>query len=119
MQGKVESGDEVVLAPVPVTTCGCVYAVQQERATCQVCEGWTITDLLDVGDIVLVKVKGNTYLHLISAIRGKGSNLQYQISNNKGHVNGWVKRPAIYGVAIQVAGKVIKELPDDSSVCDA
>lgn len=51
-------------------------------------------DGLDVGDIVLCKVHGAEYLHLISAIRGG----QYQISNNHGHVNGWIARKNIYGI---------------------
>ena len=37
------------------------------------------------GDVVLAKVKGRWYLHLVTGVR-KG---QVQISNNKGHVNGW------------------------------
>lgn len=42
---------------------------------------------IDVGDVVLSKVKGMYRLHLISA-RKDG---RVQISNNKGHVNGWTK----------------------------
>jgi phage repressor protein C with HTH and peptisase S24 domain len=48
---------------------------------------------LQKGDIVLCKVNGNQYLHLISAIKGN----QYQISNNKKHVNGTVTRSSIFG----------------------
>lgn len=51
---------------------------------------------LKKGDIVLVKVKGHYYCHLISAIRGKS----YQISNNHKHVNGWVSRSSIYGIMV-------------------
>ena len=50
------------------------------------------------GDIVLCKVKGNYYVHLVKAIRGK----QYQIGNNKGHVNGWITINAIFGKVIGV-----------------
>lgn len=53
---------------------------------------------LQVHDVVLCKVKGSVYLHLISAIKGK----QFQISNNKGHVNGWITFNAIYGKLIAV-----------------
>ena len=54
---------------------------------------------LEVGDIVFCKVKGYYYDgHLITAIRGK----QYQISNNHGHVNGWITKKAIYGKIIKV-----------------
>lgn len=48
---------------------------------------------LQKGDIVLCKVNGSQYLHLISAIKGK----QFQISNNKKHVNGWIARSSIFG----------------------
>jgi phage repressor protein C with HTH and peptisase S24 domain len=37
------------------------------------------------GQVVLARVKGRWYLHLVTAVR----NGQAQISNNKGHVNGW------------------------------
>lgn len=49
-------------------------------------------------DIVLCKVAGNQYLHLISAIRGD----EIQISNNHGRVNGWTSRDKIYGVLDRV-----------------
>lgn len=48
---------------------------------------------LKKGDIVLCKVNGNQYIHLISAVKGK----QFQISNNSKHVNGWITRTSIYG----------------------
>lgn len=50
---------------------------------------------LKKGDVVLVRLKGRDYLHLISAIDGD----RVQISNNHGHVNGWARRTAIYGKA--------------------
>lgn len=53
---------------------------------------------LEVGDIVLCKVRGAQYLHLIKAVRGK----QFQIGNNRGGINGWVTRSAIYGVLVKV-----------------
>lgn len=55
-------------------------------------------NLLTKGDIVLCKVGSNQYLHLISAIATN----RYQISNNKGHVNGWIGSSAIYGKLIKV-----------------
>ena len=51
-----------------------------------------------VGSIVLVRVGGNVYLHLVTAINGD----RYQISNNRGHINGWVKFHAIYGRAVRI-----------------
>lgn len=55
-----------------------------------------------VGDAVLVRVKGTVYLHLVKAIRGSGSDTQYQIGNNRGGINGWVKREAIHGKAVHI-----------------
>ena len=49
-------------------------------------------------DVVFCKVKGNFYVHLISALQGD----RVQISNNKGHVNGWITRDKVYGKVIKV-----------------
>jgi hypothetical protein len=48
---------------------------------------------LNVGDIVLAKVKANLYLHKVSAIEGR----RVQISNNHGRINGWTMRNRVYG----------------------
>ena len=53
---------------------------------------------LKVGTIVLCKVGRAQYLHLIKAIRGQ----QYQIGNNRGGINGWITRKAIYGVVTEI-----------------
>jgi hypothetical protein len=53
---------------------------------------------LKVGDIVLCKVKGNEYLHLIKAISGP----RFQIGNNRGLINGWVTAGQIYGACTKV-----------------
>jgi hypothetical protein len=53
---------------------------------------------LRVGDIVLCKVNGGQYLHLIKAIQGQ----RFQIGNNRGKVNGWVSGAQIYGLCIEV-----------------
>ena len=50
-------------------------------------------ETLTVGDVVLCKVKGAEYLHLIKAIQGG----RYQIGNNRGYINGWVTASAIFG----------------------
>lgn len=52
------------------------------------------------GDVVLAKVAGRVYLHLITAIQGD----RIQISNNHGHVNGWTSRDRIYGRVEAVDG---------------
>ena len=53
---------------------------------------------LAVGDIVLCKVNGREYLHLIKAIQGK----RFQIGNNRGRINGWVSANAIFGRCVRV-----------------
>lgn len=72
MVGKIDSGDLCTLIP--------------------------ITTPLEVGDIVLCKVNGNQYLHLIKAIQGD----RYQIGNNRGIINGWTNINSIYGKCIKV-----------------
>ena len=71
----VRSGERVVLSPV------------------------TEADVLRKGDIVLVRVKGTDYLHLIKAVRAGD---RYQIGNNRGGINGWAGRGAIYGRAVRI-----------------
>jgi signal peptidase I len=72
MKPKIESGQLVTVSP--------------------------IAGSLAEGDIVFCKVKGKFYVHLIKAIEGD----RYQIGNNKGHVNGWVGRSAIFGKVTKV-----------------
>lgn len=50
-------------------------------------------------DIVLAKVKGHYYLHLIHSIK---NDVSYLIGNNHGHMNGWVSRAKIYGVVKEI-----------------
>jgi len=54
---------------------------------------------LAVGDIVLSKVNGIQYLHLIKAISGD----RIQIGNNKGRINGWTSRRNIFGVVTEIS----------------
>ena len=51
-------------------------------------------------DIVLAKVKGHYYLHLIHGIRGKGES--FLIGNNHGHMNGWVSRNCVFGKVVEI-----------------
>lgn len=53
---------------------------------------------LQVDDVVLCRVRGNEYLHLVKAIQGD----RFQIGNNRGFVNGWVGRNCIFGKLISV-----------------
>jgi hypothetical protein len=53
---------------------------------------------ISVDDIVLCRVTGRQYLHLVKAIQGD----RYQIGNAKGFVNGWVTRRQIFGRLVRV-----------------
>lgn len=55
-------------------------------------------DTLQVGDVVLCRVRGNEYLHIVKAIQGD----RFEIGNNRGLINGWVGRNCIYGKLISV-----------------
>ncbi len=73
MKGKIESGQLCTVAPVDAST-------------------------LEKGDIVLCKVNGSQYLHLVKAIQGD----RFQIGNNRGRINGWIGSNCIYGKLIRV-----------------
>jgi hypothetical protein len=75
MSGKIESGQLCTVAPVDAAD-------------------------LRVGDIVLCKVNGREYLHLIKAVQGP----RFQIGNNRGRINGWVTANAIFGRCVRVEG---------------
>lgn len=53
---------------------------------------------LEVGDVVLCKVKGAEYLHIVKAIQGE----RFQIGNNRGFINGWIGANAIFGRLVSV-----------------
>ena len=74
MQGKIESG--------------------------QLCTVEPIADFSSVqkGDIVLCKVNGAEYLHLIKAINGK----RFQFGNNRGRINGWIGANSIFGKCVKI-----------------
>ncbi|MNJ90595.1 hypothetical protein D3C87_82200 [compost metagenome] len=61
----------------------------------------TENTVLSVGDIVFCKVKSNYYTHKITGIKEK----QFQISNNRGFVNGWISRDKIFGKVIKIWDK--------------
>jgi hypothetical protein len=73
MAGRIESGQLCTVVPVDSST-------------------------LRVGDIVLCKVRGREYLHLVKAIQGP----RFQIGNNRGRINGWVTAGAIFGKCVRV-----------------
>ncbi|MGW1067527.1 S24/S26 family peptidase [Streptomyces aureus] len=57
---------------------------------------------LAVGDIVLARVAGSVYLHLVSSV--DAARKRVQISNNRGHVNGWTGHDRVFGICLTVDG---------------
>ena len=53
---------------------------------------------INVGDIVLCKVNGREYLHLVKAMQGQ----RFQIGNNRGRVNGWITANSIFGKCVKI-----------------
>jgi len=74
MKGKIESGQLCTVEPI---------------------ENF---ESLQKGDIVLCKVNGNEYLHLIKAVNGA----RFQIGNNRGRINGWIGVNSIFGKCIKI-----------------
>jgi len=74
MQGKIESGQLCTVEPV------------------------SDTSSLEKGNIVLCKVNGSEYLHLIKAIQGP----RFQIGNNRGRINGWIGANSIFGICTKI-----------------
>jgi len=50
------------------------------------------------GDIVLCRLRGAEYLHLVRAVQGG----RFQIGNNRGHINGWIGANGIFGKGTKV-----------------
>ena len=63
-----------------------------------ICEPVKDDTKLNKRDIVLCKVKGHYYLHLIWAVKSDGT---FLIGNNHGHSNGCVSRNQIYGKVVE------------------
>jgi hypothetical protein len=77
MAGKVESGQLCTVEPVKDPS------------------------MIKAGDVVLAKVHGKIYFHLVKAVQQNGI-MRFQIGNNKGHINGWVGENGVYGRCIKV-----------------
>ena len=59
------------------------------------CEPVSSGNGVSKGDVVLCVVRGSQYLHLVKRHDKKQN--QFEIGNNKGRINGWVKPEHIYG----------------------
>lgn len=51
-----------------------------------------------VGEVVLVRVSGTVYLHLVKAVNAG----RVQIGNNRGRINGWTGVDKVYGRAVRI-----------------
>jgi hypothetical protein len=58
-------------------------------------------NLVEVGDIVLTRVAGSVYIHLVKAL--EPAKRRVQIGNNRGGINGWTGFDRVYGIAWSVA----------------
>jgi phage repressor protein C with HTH and peptisase S24 domain len=84
---RLKSGESVSFRPrgasmVPLIRSGQLCRVEP-------IDGTTVSK----GDIVLCKVKGHEYLHLVKAVQGG----RFLIGNNRGGINGWIGGQAIFG----------------------
>lgn len=71
-----------------------------EEARVVGCLEYVLPEEIRQDDIVLAKVGGSVYTHLVSGIRNVHGELEWQISNRRGHVNGWTR--TVYGKIIEV-----------------
>jgi hypothetical protein len=99
MEGKISSGQLVTVEPIVKETVS-TKTVDNKYITTIVTE----ETILEKNDIVLCKVRGSQYLHLISAIRDGDDqdDCEYQISNNRGQVNGWITVNSIFGKCVKI-----------------
>ena len=90
---KLRSGETVQFRPRG-------HSMKGKIDSGQLCTVEPVKDFenLQKGDIVLCKVGGSEYLHLIKAIQGT----RFQIGNNRGRINGWVGTNAIFGKCVKV-----------------
>lgn len=63
--------------------------------------------VLRVGSVVLCRVNAHHYLHKVTAIKPEGKAYSYQISNNKGRINGWISLKDIFGVVTVINAKIV------------
>lgn len=94
---KLQSGEVVTFRPrgnsmTPRVKSGALVTVEP------------ITDFstIKLGDIVLCKVSGAEYLHLVKGIREREGIPFLMIGNNKGGINGWTPQRHVYGKCTRV-----------------
>lgn len=91
---KLQAGETVSLRPQGGSMKGLIESGQ--LCTVEPVSG----DRVKKGEVVLCRVMGCDYLHLVKAVRGKGGECEFLIGNNRGGTNGWTR--AVYGRCVQV-----------------
>lgn len=86
--GQLKSGETVVIRPAGQSMHGMVESGSLVRI-----RPLSPDEPLAAGDVVLCRVRGHAYLHLIQLVDGD----RYLIGNNIGGTNGWTARQNIYG----------------------
>ncbi|MET9464621.1 S26 family signal peptidase [Streptomyces sp. NPDC006544] len=91
---RVREGATVEFRPTGTSMVPLVLSRQRVRVAP------VVPALLEAGDIVLARVSGTVYLHLVTAV--DPPRRRVQISNNRGHVNGWTSHDRVFGICLAV-----------------
>lgn len=97
MAKQVAEGDGVLFKPRgnsmrPIINSGALIVVEPPADP----------STLEVGDVVLVRVSGATYLHLVDAV--DLDRQRVRIANNRSHVNGWAPFRQLHGICSELEG---------------
>lgn len=90
---KLRAGERVQFRPKG-------NSMQPKIESGQLCTVVPVKDAADVrdGDVVLCRVHGAEYLHLVKSVQGD----RFLIGNNKGRTNGWVGVSGIFGRLVAI-----------------
>ncbi|MFB6518924.1 S26 family signal peptidase [Streptomyces sp. NPDC056401] len=91
---RVRAGATVEFRPTGTSMVPLVHSRQRVRVAP------TDPTLLEPGDIVLARVSGTVYLHLVTAV--DTPRRRVQISNNRGRINGWTGHDRVFGICLAV-----------------
>jgi hypothetical protein len=74
-------------------------------------------DRLEVGDVVMVDVNGNSMLHLVSVIDTEGRRVE--IAGTNGEVNGWTSFDRVFGICTKIADAPVAGASAKTKTCRA
>jgi len=86
----LQSGKEVSFRPKGNSMVPIIFSGEQVTISPRI-------DNLQKGDIVFCRLRGNFLIHKILTMKNTD---MFQIGNNRGHINGWINRKAIFGKII-------------------